>query len=165
LNSSSTDLQNARNTIGQLVGAWHGGNAPATFYAAAARVGYNPSTILSNLRTEATSQSYNNMAIHHNGGGIENVNVTTSGLAEMLVQSFQNDVRVFANWPSGTNAKFGDHMAYGGFLVSSDLENNAVQYLRAVSQQGRPLTFTNPWPGQSLALYRNGNAAGMSPLK
>jgi alpha-L-fucosidase 2 len=160
LDSSAADLQNARNTIGQLGNAWHGGNAPTTFYAAAARVGYSPATILSNLRNEATGQSYNNMSIHHNGGGLENVNVTTSGLSEMLLQSFQNDLKVFADWPSGTNAKFGDLMAYGGFLVSSDLENNTVQYLRVISQKGRSLTFTNPWPGQSLALYRNGSSAG-----
>src|SRR4029078_5074286 len=42
LNSSATDLANARNTIGQLTNAWHGGNAPATFYAAAARGGADP---------------------------------------------------------------------------------------------------------------------------
>jgi alpha-L-fucosidase 2 len=160
LDSSAGDLQNARNTIGQLTNAWHGGNAPATFYAAAARVGYNPSTILSNLHTEAANNSYPNMHIHHNGGGIENLNVTASGVAEMLVQSAQNDVKVFADWPSGTNAKFGDLPAYGGFLVSSDLESNAVQYLRLVSQKGRSVTLTNPWPGQSLALYRNGTSAG-----
>jgi hypothetical protein len=29
-----------------------------------------------------------------------------------------------------------------------------------VSQKGRSLTFTNPWPGQTVALYRNGTAAG-----
>jgi len=160
LNSSATDLQNARNTIGQLNNAWHGGNAPGTFYPAAARVGFNPSTILSNMRNEATSQSYNNMHIHHNGGGVENLNVTTSGLNEMLLQSFQNDIKVFANWPANTNAKFGDLLANGAFLVSSGISGNAVQYVRAVSQRGRNLTFTNPWPGQSLALYRNGNSAG-----
>ena len=160
LDSSSTALSNARNTIGQLTNAWHGGNAPATFYAAAARVGYNPSTILSNLDTEATTDSYNNLAIHHSGGGLENVNVTTSGVDEMLLQSFQNDIKVFADWPTNTNAKFGDLTAAGGFLVSSDLEGNAVQYVRVVSQKGGTITMTNPWPGQTLALYRNGTAAG-----
>ncbi|MCU1422526.1 MAG: hypothetical protein JWN36_2177 [Microbacteriaceae bacterium] len=160
LDSSATDIANGKNTIAQLPSAWHGGNAPATFYAAAARVGYNPATILSNLHTEATSNSFNNMAIHHNGGGIENLNVTTSGLDEMLLQSFQNDIKVFADWPTATNAKFGDLAASGGFLVSSDLEGGAVQYLRVVSQKGGSVTFTNPWPGQTLALYRNGASAG-----
>ena len=160
LDSTATALSNARNTIAQLTNGWHGGNAPTTFYAAAARVGYNPATILSNLDTEATSNSYNNMAIHHNGGGIENVNVTTSGVDEMLLMSFQNDIKVFADWPTNTNAKFGDLTAAGGFLVSSDVESNAVQYMRVVSQKGGSFTFTNPWPGQTLALYRNGASAG-----
>jgi hypothetical protein len=159
LDSDPTLLQDARNTIGALTAAWDGGNAPATFYAAAARVGYNPSTILANLDDEATNQSYNNMAIHHNGGGIENINVTTSGLDEMLLQSFQNDIKVFADWPANTNAKFGDLLAYGDFLISSSESANSVQYIRAVSQHGGSLTLTNPWPG-SVEVYRNGTDTG-----
>jgi alpha-L-fucosidase 2 len=160
LDSDPTVLLTARNTIGQLNGAWHGGNAPTTFYPAAARVGYDPATILSNMDTEATSNSYNNLGIFHNGGGIENLNVVTSGLDEMLLQSFQNDVKVFADWPANTNAKFGDLMAAGNFLISSSKANNAVQYVRAVSQKGGNLVVTNPWPGQSPQVYRNGAAAG-----
>ena len=123
-------------------------------------VGYNPRTILTNLHDEATNQSYNNMAVHHNGGGIENINVTTSGLDEMLLQSFQNDIKVFADWPAGTNAKFGDLLAYGDFLISSSKGGNAVQYVRAVSQKGGNFVFTNPWPGQSVEVYRNGTDTG-----
>ncbi|MEV6925319.1 hypothetical protein AB0M46_12570 [Dactylosporangium sp. NPDC051485] len=159
LNSDATLQQTARNTIAALTNAWHGGNAPATFYAAAARVGYNPGTILANLHTEATSQSYANMAIHHNGGGIENINVTTSGLDEMLLQSFQGDIKVFPAWPANTNAKFGDLLAYGNFLISSSRTANAVQYIRVVSQSGGSLTVTNPWPG-SVEVYRNGTGTG-----
>jgi hypothetical protein len=159
LDSNATLLTAARNTVDQLTNAWNGGNAPATFYAAAAMVGYNPSTIISNMHDEATNQSYNNMAIHHNGGGIENLNVTTSGLDEMLLQSFQNDIKVFPNWPSGTNAKFGDLLAYGDFLISSSKINNAVQYVRVVSQSGGNFVFTNPWSG-NVEVYRNGTDTG-----
>ncbi|MEV6843641.1 hypothetical protein [Actinoplanes sp. NPDC051411] len=159
LDSDATQLQTARNTIGALTNAWHGGNAPATFYAAAARVGYNPGTILSNLDNEATAQSFANMAVHHNGGGIENLNVTTSGLDEMLMQSFQNDIKVFADWPANTSAKFGDLLAYGNFLISSSRAGNAVQYIRAVSQNGGNFTFTNPWPA-NVEVYRNGTDTG-----
>ena len=159
LDSDATLQQTARNTIGALTNGWHGGNAPATFYAAAARVGYNPGTILGNLDNEATAQSFANMAIHHNGGGIENINVTTSGLDEMLLQSYQNDVKVFPDWPANTNGKFGDLLAYGNFLISSSKAANAVQYVRAVSQSGGNFTFTNPWGG-SVEVYRNGADAG-----
>jgi hypothetical protein len=159
LDSTPTLLQEAQNTIGALTNAWDGGNAPTTFYAAAARVGYNPSTILANLHDEATNQSYNNMAVHHNGGGIENINVTTSGLDEMLLQSFQNDIKVFPDWPANTNAKFGDLLAYGDFLISSSESGNTAQYIRVVSQHGGNFTFTNPWSG-SVELYRNGTDTG-----
>ena len=164
LDSPSTDLQNARNTIGQLTNAWHGGNGPSTFYAAAAQVGYDPATLLSNLHSEATDGSFSNMAVHHNGGGIENLNVTTSGLDAMLLQSSQNDVKVFADWPVNTNAKFGDQLAYGGFLVSSDQENSAVQYIRAISQAGSELHLHQPVAGPDARALpqrdRCGNALG-----
>jgi len=160
LDSDANLLQIARNTIGQLTNAWHGGNAPCSFYAAAARVRYDPGTILSNMRTEATTQIYNNLAIHHNGGGIENVNAVLSGLNEMLLQSFQNDVHVFACWPSNVNAKFGNLLAYGAFKISSLIESNNVQYLVVGSQKGRDFTFVNPWQGQQLVIYRNGQNAG-----
>jgi alpha-L-fucosidase 2 len=160
LDSSSTLIQEAQNTIGQLTSAWDGGNAPWSFYAAAARVGYNPATIMSNLNSEATAQSYNNMAIYHNGGGIENLNVTPSGLDEMLLQSFQNDVKVFADWPANATAKFGDLLADGDFLISSSIANNSVQYVQAVSQAGGNYVFTNPWPGQSMEYYDNGTDEG-----
>jgi alpha-L-fucosidase 2 len=160
LDSSSMLIQEAQNTIGQLTSAWDGGNAPWSFYAAAARVGYNPATIMSNLNSEATAQSYNNMAVYHNGGGIENLNVTPSGLDEMLLQSFQNDVKVFADWPANTTAKFGDLLADGDFLISSSIANNSVQYVQAVSQAGGNYVFTNPWPGQSMEYYDNGTDEG-----
>ena len=159
LDSDPTLLQTARNTIDQLTAGWNGGNAPTTFYASAAAVGYNPSTILTNMHDEATNQSYNNMSIHHSGGGIENINVTTSGVDEMLLQSFQNDIKVFPDWPSGTNAKFGDLLAYGDFLISGSKAANAVQYMRVVSQKGGNFTFTNPWSG-SLEEYKNGSDMG-----
>jgi alpha-L-fucosidase 2 len=158
LDSDPALLEAARNTIGALTNAWHGDNAPATFYAAA-RVGYDPATILANLHVEATNYSYDNMAVHHYGGGVENVNVTTSGLDEMLLQSYQNDIKVFPAWPANTNAKFGDLLAYGNFLISSSKAGNAVQYLRAVSQSGGNFTFTNPWPG-GVEVYRNGHHTG-----
>ncbi|HEY0808308.1 MAG TPA: hypothetical protein VGD84_24790 [Pseudonocardiaceae bacterium] len=160
LDSPASLVQTARNTIGQLTNAWHGGNAPTTFYAAAARVGFDPNQILANLQGEATNNSYNNLAVHHNGGGVENVNVVTSGVNEMLLQSFQNDIKVFPDWPANTSGKFGDLLAYGDFLVSSSRAGNTVQYVRVISQKGGNVTFTNPWPGQNVEIFSNGSDHG-----
>jgi alpha-L-fucosidase 2 len=159
LGSDSTLLAIGKTMVGQMA-RWSDGNGTNTFYPAAARVGYNPATILTQLNSWVSNNTYPNLHIHTGGGGIENLNTVPATLCEMLVQSFQNKIRLFANWPQNTYAKFGDLAAYGGFLVSSDIENNIVQYMRVQSNAGRSLTFVNPWPGQTLRLYRNGNDSG-----
>lgn len=155
LNDSADLLHTAQNTVAQL-NNWHSDNSPATLYAAAAMVGYNPSTLMEELHSEATAHSYPNMAVHHYGGGVENLNVTTSGLDEMLLQSYQHDIKVFPNWPANSNAKFGGLLAYDNFLVSSSIRDNAVEYVRITSRSGRNLTFTNPWPGKTMEYYADG---------
>ena len=160
LDSTSTLLQTARNTIDQLTAAWNGGNAPTTFYAAAAAVGYNPTRPHANMHDEATNQSYNNMSIHHSGGGIENMNVTTSGVDEMLLQSFQNDIKVFPDWPSEHQREVRRPPRVRRLPDLQRAGEQAVQYVRVVSQTGGNFAFTNPWPNQTLVLYRNGTAVG-----
>ncbi|MFF4753229.1 glycosyl hydrolase family 95 catalytic domain-containing protein [Streptomyces sp. NPDC002514] len=159
LNSGADLLETARNTVAQL-NNWHSDNSPATLYAAAAMVGYDPSTLMKELHAEATSYSYPNMAVHHYGGGVENLNVTTSGLDEMLLQSFQHDIKVFPNWPAGSDAKFGGLLAYGNFQVSSSIRDNTVEYLGITSRSGGKLTVTNPWPGRSVEYYADGVRRG-----
>lgn len=155
LDSPADLLQTARNTITQL-NNWHSDNSPATLYAAAAMVGYNPSTLMDELHAEATTFSYPNMAVHHYGGGVENLNVMTSGLDEMLLQSHRDDVKVFPNWPADSNSKFGGLLARGNFLVSSSIRNNAVEYVRITGRSGGKFTFTNPWPGRAMEYYADG---------
>ena len=65
-----------------------------------------------------------------------------------------------ANWPSGSDAKFGNLRAYGAFLVSSEIQGNAIPYVRVVSENGGPFTLSNPWPGKSMVVYRNGVGVG-----
>ena len=159
LDSDATLLQIARNTVGQMA-RWSDQNGTNTFYPAAARVGYDPGTILTQLDGWVAGNTYSNMYIHTGGGGVEGFNTVPATLAEMFVQSFQGKIRVFANWPSDTDAKFGDLLAYNNLLVSSEIRANAIRYVRFVSRGGLDLTFHNPWPGQALVLYRNGVAAG-----
>jgi len=159
LSSSPTLLQTARNMIGQMA-RWNDGNGTNTFYPAAARVGYDPGTILTRLASFVGSASYNNLHIKTGGGGLENFNVVPATLAEMMLQSFQGKLRIFPNWPSATDAKYGDFRADGAFLVSSALKNGQVRYVRLVSEKGKTATVVNPWSGQTVRVYRNGNDAG-----
>ncbi|MEC0229774.1 discoidin domain-containing protein [Paenibacillus alba] len=159
LSSSASLIQTAKNMIGQM-SRWTDGNGTNTFYPAAARVGYDPATILSQLSSFVSSASYANMHIKTSGGGIENFNVVPATLAEMMLQSFQNKIRVFANWPTGTDAKYGDLRADGAFLISSSRKNNQVEYVRLISEKGKTATVANPWSGQTVRVYRNGVDSG-----
>jgi len=143
------------------MGRWSDGNGTDTFYPAAAIVGHDPADILTHLEGWIRGNTYPNLHIHTGGGGIENLNTVPATIDEMLLQSFQGKIRPFANWPAGTSGRFGDLRAFGAFLVSSDIRANVVQYLRVISERGRPVTIVNPWPaGTMLRLYRNGMDAG-----
>jgi alpha-L-fucosidase 2 len=154
LGSDPALLALGKNMIDQMQ-RWGFGNT--TFIPAAVRVGYNPATILTQLHSWISNSTMSNF---HHGGGIEDLDVAPVTLCEMFNQSFQDTTRLFAVWPANTWAKFGDLMAYGGFLISSGIENNVVQYVRIISNKGRNFTFYNPWPGQTVRIYRNGIDSG-----
>jgi alpha-L-fucosidase 2 len=153
-------LQIARNMIDEMA-RWRDGDGSVTFYPAAAIVGHDPADILARLDDWIGTQTYPNLHIHTGGGGIANLNTVPATIHEMLLQSFQGKVRVFANWPAGTDARFGDLRAFGAFLVSSHVRAGVVQYMRVVSERGLPLTLVNPWAASTtLRLWRNGQDAG-----
>jgi len=158
--SSSTLLTEAQNTFTQL-NCWTESHA-CLAYPIAARIDYPASTILSNLDSEINNSAYPNMAFHTGGGGIEDVNIAPGTVDEMLLQSCQGTLRLFNDWPSNTTATFGDLLADGAFLISAQVtgSGNTVQYVRLISQQGKTAVFSNPWPGQSVEVYRNGTDTG-----
>jgi hypothetical protein len=159
LDSDPTLLATAQNMIDEMA-RWNDQNGTNTFYPAAARVGHDPADILLHLDAWVQGNAYPNLHIHTGGGGIENLNTVPSTLSEMLLQSFQGKLRLFANWPTSSDARFGNLRARGGFLVASRLKGGAVQYVRIASEQGQTAVLVNPWPQKTLRLYRNGVDAG-----
>jgi alpha-L-fucosidase 2 len=162
LDSDATLLATARNMVDEMA-RWNDDNGTNTFYPAAARVGHDPNDLLTHLASWVTGHAYPNLHIHTNGGGIENLNTVPSTLGEMLLQSFQGKVRVFADWPTastGADARFGDLRAAGAFLVSSRVQAGVVQYVRLASEQGVTAVVVNPWPGKTLRVFRAGVDAG-----
>jgi hypothetical protein len=166
LDSDPTLLQTAQNMVTAMANRpgmlprWDSGGGNVTFFPAAVRVGYDPTVILSQLDTWIENDTYPNLHIHESGGGVENLSTVVTTTDEMLLQSFMGKLRVFADWPMGTDARFGDLRAYGAFLVSSDVRSNVVQYVRIVSEAGGTFQLVNPWANQTLHAYRNGNDAG-----
>ena len=160
LGSDATLLQTAQNMI-TAMGRWNDGNGTDTFYPAAARVGHDPQDILTHLASWVNGNAYPNLHIHTGGGGIENLNTVPSTVSEMLLQSFQGKLRVFADWPNDKDARFGDLRAYGAFLISSDRRAGSVKYVRIVSEVGGKAVLINPWPTGAVRLFKNGADAGI----
>jgi hypothetical protein len=159
LDSDATLLTTAQNMIDAMA-RWSDSNGTETFYPAAARVGHDPADILTHLDAWVQGNSYPNLCIHTGGGGVENFNTVPSTISEMLLQSFQGKLHVFANWVTSSDARFGNLRAWGGFLVASRLQGGTVQYIRIASEQGQPVTVVNPWAGMAVRLYRDGVDAG-----
>ncbi len=153
-------LQTAQNMIDDLA-RWTDSDGSVTFYPAAAIVGHDPMDIQNHLDDWIANNTYPNLHIHGSGSGVANLNTVPATVNELLLQSFQGKVHVFANWPAGADARFGDLRAFGAFLVSSRVQSNVVQYVRVVSERGLPLTLVNPWPTSTpLHIWRNSQDAG-----
>jgi alpha-L-fucosidase 2 len=160
LSSDPVLLQTANNMVDAMA-RWNSGGGNVTFFPAAARVGYDPVVILTKLASWVQNNAFRNLHTHEGGGGIENFNTVPSTVTEMMLQSFQGTLRIFANWPKGSDAKFASLRAYGAFIVSSEIQSDVVPYIRIVSEHGGPFTLANPWTGKSMVVYRNGVNVGM----
>jgi alpha-L-fucosidase 2 len=72
---------------------------------------------------------------------------------EMLVQSYSGTIRVFPAVPPDWEGQFRLH-AVGRFVVSAARKSGDVAYVVIESKGGEPCRIANPWPGQSLELYK-----------
>jgi len=153
LESDSHLLAIARNTIA-VMQRWQDFNGSNSFFPAAVRVGYNPDTILYQLRKYCTN-TYPNGFRKGNPHGIENCSTVPNTINEMLCMSNQNVLRVFEVWPKNMDASFYNIRSEGAFLVSSALKNSVVEYVHITSEKGHKLVLQNPWPGKTLLVKSN----------
>jgi hypothetical protein len=158
LDSDPKLLEISRNTI-DVMARWKDNNGMNSFFPAAVRVGYDPHVILAKLRTYVTQHAQTNGFAASNPHGIENCSIVPNTINEMLCMGHQGVLRVFPVWPKDKDARFGTLRAHGAFLVSSDLSDGVVQYVKLQSERGRACTFQNPWDGKAVRLYRNGKQA------
>lgn len=149
-------LERARSQI-TVMGRWVDGNGCNSFFPAAARVGYNPHTILARLSHWVETTAPNGMR-PDNPHGMEHYSVVPSTLQEMLLQSYDGVLRFFPCWPNDHAASFGTLRARGAFLVSAELKEGKVCGVRIISEKGRDCTLVNPWPGKNVSVIRNPSA-------
>ncbi len=77
-------------------------------------------------------------------------------MSEMLLQSWEGTINVFPAWPGNLDATFRDLRARGAFLLSSELKEGKVQYVRIISESGGDCNIVNPWDTDKLTLTING---------
>lgn len=72
----------------------------------------------------------------------------TGLVAELLMQSVGDIVRVFPAWPKEHDASFTRLRAQGGFLVDAELKSGVVTLLEIEATVGGKLRVLNPWTGR-----------------
>lgn len=151
-------LERARNQI-RVMNRWRDGNGMNSFYAAAARVGYDPGIILNEMRGMLEKLALPNGMIRDNPHGMEHQSIVPNAIQEMLLQSYDGVFRFFPCWPKDQDASFGGLRARGAFLVSAEFKEGEIGGVKIASEKGRSCRIQNPWPGHSVRITRNGAAA------
>ncbi len=131
------------------------GNGFETYFTSAARVEYNPASILVKLKERILKTNLPNLWVTQSGGGIETLSAIPSCINEMLLQGYEGIIRVFPVWPANKDAKFETLRTYGAFLVSSEIKNGSVQYIKIISEKGRKSIIENPWKGKDVIVESN----------
>ena len=144
LESNMELRQAALNTV-DYTRLWYDSNNTSNFYPAAANAGYDPDSILQHLNLLVSHIGYPNFAYKFGAGGVENEATVPTTIAAMLLQSYQKNIHVFANWPTNQDASFGNLLAVGDFLVSSSMSDGKVNEVEITSQRGGPCNLANPW--------------------
>ena len=91
-------------------------------------------------------QNYPNGFTNNTNGVFEYLGVHLSVMNEALLQSYNDQIRVFPALPK--DASFISRFtlaAKGGFLVSSEKEGDEIKYVGIKSVLGNPITVVNPW--------------------
>ena len=158
LESSPEELEAAKNTV-FLAAEWWDFNNSCTFYPAAAAVGHDPKEILENLRIFIDGTQTPNFMIKTSGGGTEDVAIVPTALWMMFLQSYQENIHLFPNWPREMDASFGQLPACGGFLISSSLREGKIEQVVIQSNAGTTCRLVNPWSGQTVEVTSSMNTS------
>ena len=130
----------AQNTMKLLEQRWEERLLPYIFCPAAARLGVSPKEMLERMQYKLENTIHPNGFNKHNGGGMEGVTMILGTLQEMVLQSFDNVVRVFPNWDLNTRVEFTGLRAYGAFIVDGTAPGDGTFEAKIVSEKGRPLS-------------------------
>ena len=150
INSPESEKQTAIDTL-NVMNSWGQSNSFVKVFTQAAQVGYPAQQLIDDLDTQIKNGTVANLNISDGDNGLEKVG-TTEAINDLLVQSSENMVDLFPDWPTGKDASFYHLLTQGAFEVSSALKDGSVSYADITSEAGKPLKLKNAWPGQRLSV-------------
>lgn len=84
----------------------------------------------------------------------ENNTAVMMVITEMLMQSYNNLIRLFPGIHGKANVRFGNLRAEGAFLVSSEMVKGKVTFVSITSEKGGISKLENPWKLETINLIR-----------
>jgi alpha-L-fucosidase 2 len=111
---------------------------------------------MAKARKKIEIDSYPNLFIYAGGGGVETCSGIPGMINEMMLQSFDNKIRIFPVFPSDQKASFYQLRTFGAFLVSSAIDKGNVKFVIIESEKGRNCSIINPWKNKKVTLFRDG---------
>ena len=85
-------------------------------------------------------------------------------VTELLLQSVGDVIRIFPAWPAGTDARFTDLLAQGGFWVSADQMGGKISNVRIRSTVGGTVRLVSPWKSPAITVVEQAGDARI-PVK
>lgn len=93
-----------------------------------------------------------NLLFLHGGGCLENSSIASETLNEMMLQSYEEIIRIFPDWDTDIDCSFENLRAYGAFLVSSSVEKSQIGQVIITSEKGRCLVLENPFENAKIKI-------------
>lgn len=157
--SDADILEVCRNTI-EYHNTWTYPNSIPKVYAHAARMGYDPETLMQHIKALTNDTNANgannkmkkNYHIYDGQHGVEKVGLLEA-LNNLMCQSDGGIIKVFPAWSAERGGSFFNIREKGAFLLSAQREEGeAVAYVDVTSEKGQPLELVNPWNGAAVTV-------------
>ena len=98
----------------------------------------------------------NTMYSESGGPVIETPLSAVESISYMLIQSWDDTIRIFPAVPSRwKNISFRNFRTQGAFLVSASWNNSKISYVTIASDKGKKCNFLNPWKGAGIIVKDN----------
>ena len=127
---------------------WTGINQTPKLFATAIRTGYPAQTIIDAFKAHQLRIMQKNFHIHDNVHGVEKIGAMEF-IQSMLIQCDHGFIKVFPNW-TGADAAFEHLRAKGCFVITSEMKDGKVAYVRVTAEKGGAFRLVDPFGGAVL---------------